>query len=84
MNTSSDCRMASENIIVTLAFKKSAKRLWWNDYNVCKTKKNSQKNNQYNIVDAPMKPFITFTVRQKKLRRQRIILRPNISLVVYK
>lgn len=38
MNTSPDCRMTCENIVVTLVYSNSAKWLWWNDYKVCKAK----------------------------------------------
>jgi len=37
--TASDCRMAGENIVVTLVYSNSAKWLWWNDYKICKAKR---------------------------------------------
>lgn len=50
MNTSSDCRMACENIVVTLVYSNSAKWLWWNDY---KAKQNEHfsntEKNQYDV-----------------------------------
>lgn len=67
MNTSSDCRMACENIIVTLVYSNSAKWLWWNDYKVCKAKhfSNTEKKKNQNDVEVHMKPLIIFTIRQK-------------------
>lgn len=54
MNTSPDCRMTCENIVVTLVYSNSAKWLWWNDYKVCKAKQISptqKKKNQYDVAD---------------------------------